>query len=117
MVDLFRKKSACPPTGTDNPQETSDLALISSRKSILKILLSSNESGNAVGVYLDSICDGMLVVGVENVMTDDDEKIVVFNLYEMSGMILSRTSFSVDEIKAVLPFGLRYQNPVLSRAS
>jgi hypothetical protein len=88
---------------------------IKSKKAILKQILISKESGNLLGVYCKAFGEGIILTGVEDIENDEKEAIVVFNRYDMSGHILSRTRVSIGEIQMVCPFSRSFVNPVLAK--
>jgi hypothetical protein len=95
--------------------DQSGIAFVKSRKAVISELTSAKENGALIGVYSKSLGEGMFLVGVNDVEIDRGAEVVVFETYEQSGAILSRTRLSVDEIKMVCPLNIRYLNPILNR--
>ena len=95
------------------PVIENNLRFIKSRTDILKALLNSRETGNAIGVYSTGLGGGMFITAVDEVYDDDNEQIIVLKRYDLSGLVLQRTNLFLSEIKAICPFEISYRNPVL----
>jgi hypothetical protein len=89
-------------------------AFVKNRKAMLKELHDSQANGHLIGVYSRALGEGMFLTGVDNIESEAGREVIVFETYDMSGQILSRTRVSLDEIKMVCPFNTAYVNPVLS---
>jgi hypothetical protein len=87
---------------------------VKSKKGILKELVISKQSGNLLGVYSRALGEGMFLTGVKDIEQHGKEEVVVFNRYDMSGHILSRTRISIEEIQMVCPFNRTFKDPVAS---
>jgi hypothetical protein len=98
------------------PHKLTPFDFVKSKKAILKEIIISKESGNLLGVYCRAFGEGMFLTGVEDIENDEREAIIVFNRYDMSGHILSRTRISIGEIQMVCPFNRTFVNPVLAKA-
>lgn len=78
---------------------------IKTRKGIVRELLISKESGNLVGLISPSLGEGMFLVSVLSLETENAEEMVAFQRYEITdGRFQDRSSLSVNEIKGVCPF-------------
>jgi hypothetical protein len=93
--------------------DESTMTFVKTRRAILNELRNSMENGTLIGVYSKPLGEGMFLVGINNIEGDQSSEIVVFETYDQSGMILNRTTVSIDEIKMVCPFEKKYKNPVL----
>lgn len=114
----FIKKFAARPDATQtvpNEREEGPLTIVNSRKNVLNALVSSLKQGTIVGVYAEALGEGMFLTAVEEIIDEENDKIVGFKRYDASGHILPRTHFALSEIKAVCPLNARYVNPYLSR--
>lgn len=114
FVDTIRKTfllNTLHPTQIDN----SPLTFAKSRKAMLKQLELSKEHGLLTGVYSKAFGEGMFLVGISDIHHDGPLQIIVFETYDQSGMLLNRTSLSIDEIRMVCPFNKKYINPVLNK--
>jgi hypothetical protein len=103
---LFNSRTSVQPDNTP-------FDFIKTRKGILKELYVSKQSRNLVGVYSPALGEGMFLVAVEDVEAHNKEEIIVFQRYDMSGHILTRTHVSIDEIDMVCPFDKKYNHPLL----
>src|SRR5688500_19202003 len=77
---------------------------VKTKKNILKELIISRQSGKLLGVYSRALGEGMFLTGVEDIEKHGKDEVIVFNRYDMSGYILSRTRVSLEEIHMVCPF-------------
>jgi hypothetical protein len=84
------------------------------RKGMQKELVTSKESGNAVGIYSKALGDGMFLTVVEHIHSDG---VITFSRYDMSGSILSRHELTLHEIQMVCPINQRYRYPLLAGAT
>lgn len=91
------------------------LHIVKPRKSIQKILQDSVVSSNTVGIYCPALGEGMLLVGVEDVLTDSAEPVIVLKRYDLNGIMLQRTHVALSEIRSVCPFDTKYENPLLKK--
>jgi hypothetical protein len=94
--------------------ETTPFDFVKSRKGMLKELIISKQSGTVVGVYSKVLGEGMILTGVQEIDSSGKSEIIVFNRYDISGHILTRTHVALDEIHMVCPFNKPYYSPVLS---
>jgi hypothetical protein len=115
LVDALRKTLSIGNGGESGSHATMPLNFLRTRKSILRELSMSQETGNLIGVYSRAFGEGMFLVSVNSIEIDRSGEVVVFETYDQSGMILNRTRVSIDEIKMVCPFHRKYVNPVLNR--
>ena len=68
-------------------------------------LLISKESGNLVGLISPSLGEGMFLVLVLSLETENAEEMVAFQKYEITdGRFQVTIKLSVNEIKGVCPF-------------
>ena len=78
---------------------------IKTRKGIVRELLISKESGNLVGLVSPALGEGLLLVLVLSLETENAEEMVVFQKYEITdGRFQVTAKLSVNEIKGVCPF-------------
>ena len=78
---------------------------IKARKGIVRELLISKESGNLVGLISPSLGEGMFLVLVLSLETENAEEMVAFQKYEITdGRFQVTAKLSVNEIKGVCPF-------------
>lgn len=85
---------------------------VKNKKSMLKELRLSKQSGNAIGVYSKAMGEGMFLTAVEQV---EPNGLIVFSRYDMSGAILNRYELTLEEIQIVCPTSQRYRHPLLTR--
>lgn len=97
----------------ESTARSSQAGFTKSRKQMLNALIESRKNGTAIGIYSDVLGEGMFVTGVDDVYNDNNEQIVVLNQYELSGLILLRSTLSVGEIKGVCAFDMPYRSPLL----
>lgn len=98
---------------TESAIASSQTGFVKSRKQMLNALMESRKNGTAIGVYSDVLGEGMFVTGVDDVYNDSNEQVVVLSQYELSGLILQRSTLSVGEIKGVCVFDMPYTSPLL----
>lgn len=116
----FAEKIKSLVSGKNEAQPSHNLVpfdFIKSKKAILKQVIISKESGNLLGVYCRAFGEGMFLTGVEDIEDYEKEAIIVFNRYDMSGHILSRTRISIEEIQMVCPFSRSFVNPFLAKVN
>jgi hypothetical protein len=94
-------------------RESKTMGFVKNRRAILRELLVSKESAYLIGVYCPAFGEGMFLTTVEAIEMETKNEIIVFSQYDVSGLILSRTRVSIDEIKMVCPFHVAYYNPLL----
>jgi hypothetical protein len=97
------------------PETKLPIDFVKTKKGILKELVLSKVSGNAVGVYAKPMGQGMFITVVENIDTNTRNGIIEFSKYDMSGSILSRNELTIDEIEMVCPLNQKYRRPILNR--
>ncbi|HEY0744778.1 MAG TPA: hypothetical protein VGD40_25100 [Chryseosolibacter sp.] len=111
MKNLASKIRALVSTSSSPIAACMPLDFIKNKKNILKELVLSKESGNAIGVYSKAMGDGMFLTVVEQIEANG---VIIFNRYDMSGAILNRYELTIDEIQMVCPVNQRYRHPLLS---
>jgi hypothetical protein len=78
---------------------------VKTRKGIVRELLISKESRNLVGLISPSLGEGMFLVSVLSLESENAEEMVAFQRYEITdGRFQVTTTLSVKEIKGVCPF-------------
>ena len=80
------------------------LDFIRSKKGILRELNMSMQSGNFVGVYSESLGQGMFLARVESIEPGHREECIRFHQYDISGQKLPKARVSLEEISMVCPF-------------
>jgi hypothetical protein len=117
MRSIFEriKESLFSNSAMSNEPGTASMTFVKTRKSILKALELSQRTGRMIGVYSRALGEGMFLTGIDAIEENErnGREVIVFETYDQSGHILSRTRVSLDEIKMVCPFNTAYVNPVL----
>jgi hypothetical protein len=113
LVNALKRTLSINETLQNDLADKKPLSFAKTKKAMLKELVSSQENGFLIGIYSKELGDGMFLVGINQIETDGPSEMIVFETYEQSGMILSRTRVAIDEIKMVCPFNKKYLNPVL----
>lgn len=80
---------------------------------VLKILVKSKESGNAVGISSPLMGEGFFTTAVEDIMLVDGETIISLVPFDSTGFMLPATKLKLSEIAAVCPFRSKFKNPIL----
>ena len=91
----------------DNPgrKKNHPFDCIKTRKGIVRELLISKESRNLVGLISPSLGEGMFLVSVLALESENAEEMVAFQRYEITdGRFQGTKRLSVNEIKGVCPF-------------
>ncbi|HYC84321.1 MAG TPA: hypothetical protein VEB86_03830 [Chryseosolibacter sp.] len=96
---------------------TAGLPISTSQKAIGRIFSSAYPKGTVVGIYCPALSAGMLLVGVESIMTDKSENVIVLRPYDVSGILLQRTHISLGEITGACPFACKYENPLFQKGT
>lgn len=113
LVDSL-KKTVSLPLGTLTSQENpNDIVFVKSQKAILKELIKSRNNGTLIGVYSRALGEGMFLTGVNQIEEVRGVEVITFETYDQTGQILNRTQLSIDEIRMVYPFSIKYTNPIL----
>jgi hypothetical protein len=116
MLDLVSKL----PTSLFKKQEAPVPHLfnfVKDRVEMLKTILACMETGKLIGIYSRALGDGMFLTGVDNVESDTRGKVIVFETYDFSGQILTKTRVYLDEIKMVCPFEVEYIHPLTHKGT
>jgi len=87
---------------------------ISKKNQIIKELDFCRKTGALVGVYSKQLGDGLFLVGVEDLVYDIKDDLVVFHPYDMTGFELRQRSIRVSNIHMIIPFNNRYVKPNIS---
>ena len=90
------------------------MEFIKFRKSLSKALSRSRKDGTVVGIYSDVLGEGMFVTAVDDIYSYDKEEIITLKPYDLSGVILKRTTIALSEIRAICVFDIPYKNPIFS---
>src|SRR5687768_16642537 len=93
-----------------NQKKNHPFDCIKTRKGIVRELLISKESQNLVGLISPSLGEGMFLVTVLSLESENAEEMVAFQRYEITdGRFQVVTRLSVNEIKGVCPFVHNYR--------
>ena len=83
---------------------------IKTRRGIVRELMISKESGNLIGVISPSLGEGMFLILVRSLESENSEEMVAFQRYELTDRRFQVTArLTVNEIKGVCPFAHNYQ--------
>lgn len=83
---------------------------IKTRKGILRELMISKESKNLIGLISPSLGEGMFLISVLTLESEDSAEVVAFQIYEITdGRFRASARLTVNEIKGVCPFAHNYQ--------
>lgn len=94
---------------TGNPdtsvQKKHPFDCIKTRKGIVRELIISKESRNLIGLISPSLGEGMFLILVLSLESENSEEIVAFQRYEITDARFHVTArLTVNEIKGVCPF-------------
>jgi hypothetical protein len=84
---------------------------VKKKRLILQELQYCHNKGNLVGVYSDAFGEGMFLLGVEDIIHLQEEELIIFFAYDMSGLPLKRRTIFLKEINKIVPFNNPYTNP------
>jgi hypothetical protein len=87
------------------------LKIIKSKKVILQYLIDAKERDLAVGLYCPAIAEGMLLIGVEDLINLHKDVLLMMKPYDMNGVLLKRTQVKISEIKSICCFDTQYSAP------
>jgi hypothetical protein len=93
--------------------EDDDLDFILHPEAILEAVKRSKDNGTAIGIYSLALGKAMVVTGVEEVVEEGDDIVIVLKKYDMSGHMLNRHLLHLREIISVCPFTSPIKNPFL----
>jgi hypothetical protein len=105
LIDAFNSRKE-----SDSPS-VMRINIIKLKAEISNVILKARDVGNVVGVYSPALGEGMLLLGIEDVLTDRSEPVIVFKRYDLNGIVLQRTHIGLSEIRSVCPFNCKYENP------
>lgn len=86
---------------------------IRNKNAILKQIKLCRKSGGLIGVYSDELGKGMFLTTVDHIHSINDEVLVVFKPYDVSGDFLEKTSVPLKDISGICPFNQIYEEPIL----
>jgi len=98
--------------GTSGP---TIINIVKSRRAIARAILKSKQTENVVGIYCPALGEGMLLVGIEDVLTDHREEVIILKKYDLNGILLERTHISISEIRSLCAFDSKYENPLFRK--
>lgn len=90
-----------------------DLQFFRDPQEKLRAIMNSLEEGTSIGVKAAALGERVVVTGVQNVLIDEGETVVVLKPYDSSGYILPATRLRLSEISIVMTFLTRFPNPIL----
>lgn len=86
---------------------------IVSKEAIFEALIESKNNEKAIGIYCPSLTDTMVITGIENIMEQEEDVLIILKQYDMSGHMLEKNSIYLSEISSVCPFKSPVKNPFL----
>jgi hypothetical protein len=90
------------------------LDLATSKDEILKILMTSKENGNTIGIKSDPLGDGFVMTAVDDILLEDGgETIIILKRFDITGFMLPTNMLPLQSIKAACPLMSEFKNPVL----
>jgi hypothetical protein len=91
---------------------------VKTKKGILRELVMSKESNSIIGVYCRALGEGMFLTAVEAIEKSlNEEDIINFHQYDMSGKTLARTKIRLNEIEMVCPFHKAFQRQLTGQVN
>ena len=90
-----------------------DLAFISEQDQIIEILHQSKDQGTVVGLSAPILGNGVFLTGIENVIKNENDYLIVLKGYDVTGYILERNKIKLSDIRCVCPFKSPFNNPYL----
>lgn len=97
-------------SGTSIPKKNHPFDCIRSRKGIMRELMISKESGNLLGLISPSLGEGIFLILVEALDSENSEDVVVFQKYQITdGQFQLSRKLNINEIKGVCTFSYNYQ--------
>jgi hypothetical protein len=100
---------------TQTAPKSMRINILKSRKAISSALFSCKDTGKVIGIYSPALGEGMLLLGVDDVLTDHEEPVAIFKRYDLNGIVLPRTRIAVSEIRSACLFDCLYENPMLKK--
>jgi hypothetical protein len=82
---------------------------------ILNAIAASRDHGTVIGIYSPELGDTMYITGIDELVVDGENTVVVLKKYDMSGHIFERHTLMLHEIVSVFPFTSPLKNPFLDK--
>ena len=82
---------------------------------ILNAIAASRDNGTVIGIYSLALGSTMYITGIDEIVGEGENTVVVLKKYDMSGHIFERHTLMLHEIVSVFPFKSPLKNPFLEK--